>query len=409
MFDPYLNLSIIGLFFSILFSSSEIALLSANPLQINVWNKQKRLRLLNWAENILQNKEEFLIVILIGTNISNILATSFATIYLINNHQSIKPELIFLPIAIIILFIGEIFPKTFIRTYANYGIIVLSPFLVFFKIIFYLLLMPLKLLGIMNVSKSMTKEKELKIKRTDLQSIYENVDDLEAMEKEQQEMISNVFEISKSTVYDAMTPRTEISAIELNDGLEKALHTLIDSGHSKIPVYKNDLDNIVGIVYLYDLFKSPENLEKVIKPITFIPYSKPLMNLMSEFQKTKNAIAIVLDEHGGTAGLITIEDVFEELLGDFEDEFDFHNIESQKLEDGSIIADAKIDWETFNNKFGTIIPNGDYETIAGFIINEIGRIPNEGEHIFTDIGQIVIIKASSRKIDKIQLYLRKDT
>ena len=406
MFDLYLVLSIFGLFFSIIFSSSELALLSANPLQINVWNQQKKINLLHWTEKILDNKEEFLIIILIGTNISNILATSFATIYLINLNQ-IDPTLIFLPIAIVILFIGEIFPKTFIRTYANYGIVALTPFLMFFKIAFYPLVVPLKVLGVMNVSKSITDEKELKIKRTDLQNIYENVDDFETMEKEQQEMISNVFEISECTVYDAMTPRIEISAVELNDSLEKALHVLIDSGHSKIPVYKDDLDTIVGIIYLYDLFKSPEKLEDVIKPITFIPYSKPLMSLMSEFQKTKNAIAIVLDEHGGTAGLITIEDVFEELLGDFEDEFDVTNIEYQQLEDGSIIADAKVDWKDFNDKFGKIIPEGDYETIGGFIINEIGRIPNQGENLFSDIGQIVIIKASSRRIDKIQLYPKK--
>jgi len=406
MFE-YLILSILGLFFSIIFSSSEIALLSANPLQINVWNEQKKMRFFQWAEKIITNKEEFLIVILIGTNISNILATSFATIYLLNIFKD-KESFIFLPIAMVILFIGEIFPKTFIRRYANYGIIVLSPLLMFFKIFFFPLLVILKILGIMNVSKSITGEKELKIKRSDLQNIYENVDDFEAMEKEQQKMISNVFEISKSTVYDAMTPRTEISAIEINDNLEQALHVLIDSGHSKIPVYKNDLDNIVGIVYLYDLFKSPDTLENIIKPVQFIPYSKLLMNLMSEFQKSKNSIAIVLDEHGGAAGLITIEDVFEELLGDFEDEFDVSEIESKQLGDGSIIVDAKIDWQTFNNKFGKIIPTGEYETIAGFIIHEIGRIPNQGEHIFSEIGQIIIIKASSRKIDKIQFYPKTD-
>ncbi len=406
MFE-YLLLSIIGLFFSIIFSSSEIALLSANPLQINVWNEQKEMRFFKWAEKIITNKEEFLIVILIGTNISNILATSFATIYLLDIFKN-KEGLIFLPIAIIILFIGEIFPKTFIRRYANYGIIALSPLLMFFKIFFFPLLVILKILGIMNVSKSITGEKELKIKRSDLQNIYENVDDFEAMEKEQQEMISNVFEISESTVYDAMTPRTEISAIDINDNLEQTLHVLIDSGHSKIPVYKNNLDNIVGIVYLYDLFKSPDTLENIIKPIQFIPYSKLLMNLMSEFQKSKNSIAIVLDEHGGTAGLITIEDVFEELLGDFEDEFDVSEIESEQLDDGSIIVDAKTDWQTFNDKFGKIIPDGDYETIAGFIIHKIGRIPNQGEHIFSEIGQIIIIKASSRKIDKIQFYPKTD-
>ena len=133
MFE-YLILSILGLFFSIIFSSSEIALLSANPLQINVWNEQKKMRFFQWAEKIITNKEEFLIVILIGTNISNILATSFATIYLLEIFKN-KEGLIFLPIAMIILFIGEIFPKTFIRRYANYGIIVLSPLLIFFKML----------------------------------------------------------------------------------------------------------------------------------------------------------------------------------------------------------------------------------------------------------------------------------
>ena len=143
MFEYYLLLSIIGLFFSIIFSSSEIALLSANPLQINVWNEQKKIVFLKWAEKVLKNKEEFLIIILIGTNISNILATSFATIYLLeSNIFSGYEGVIFIPIAVIILFIGEIFPKTFIRRYANYGIVALSPFLMFSKTVLFFMETP---------------------------------------------------------------------------------------------------------------------------------------------------------------------------------------------------------------------------------------------------------------------------
>ena len=124
--------------------------------------------------------------------------------------------------------------------------------------------------------------------------------------------ISNVFDFRESSVYEAMTPRTEISAISNTDSLEKVLHTFIESGHSKLPVYEKDLDNIIGVVYLYELFHSPENLQEVIKPVMFVPYSKPVMDLMGEFQTAHHALAIVLDEHGGTAGLITAEDVFEE-------------------------------------------------------------------------------------------------
>ena len=126
---------------------------------------------------------------------------------------------------------------------------------------------------------------------------------------------------------------------------------------------------------------------------------------MNQFKKENHSIAIVLDEHGGTAGLITIEDVFEELFGDFEDEFDFEENSSKLLDDGSIIADAKMEYEIFNEKYGNIINDGDYETLGGYIINSIGRIPNKNEHLFLPIGHVIIRKASSRNIEQIQIYL----
>ncbi|SVD69124.1 uncharacterized protein METZ01_LOCUS421978, partial [marine metagenome] len=245
---------------------------------------------------------------------------------------------------------------------------------------------------------------ELDEKRDDIQHAYEQVDDPEAIEEEQKEMISNVFDFRESTVYAAMTPRTEISAVSQTDSLEKILHTFIDSGHSKLPVYEKDLDNITGIVYLYDLFHSPENINDVIKPVLHVPYSKPAMDLMTEFQSTHHAMAIVLDEHGGSAGLITAEDLFEELFGEFEDEFDENLEKGAQLDDGSIIVNARMEWTDFNKEFGPIIPKGEYETIGGYIISELGRIPNKGEHLFMSIGQIMIVNASARKINQVQIY-----
>ena len=197
-----------------------------------------------------------------------------------------------------------------------------------------------------------------------------------------------------------MTPGTEISAISKDDSLEKILHTLIRD-ILNFQFMKNSLDNILGIVYLYDL-----SLRKITrrKPIHFTPYSKRLMELMTEFQNSHHALAIVLDEHGGTAGLITVEDVFEELFGDFEDEFDTDSVEGIKNKDGSFSINAKMDWEIFNDQFQNIIPQGDYETIGGFIISQIGRIPNQGEHLFTSIGQIEIIKATARRIIQVKIY-----
>jgi putative hemolysin len=397
-----LNLAIAGLILSIIFSGSEIALISANSLQINVWMKQK-LRLSKWASTILENKEEYLAIILIGTNFSNILTTSFATIYLLRL-EVFSPQMIVVPITIIILLFGEILPKTIIREYANIGIVILSPILITSRILMLPILYIIKKLGFMDVTETQSSTDELEEKRDDLQHVYQQVNDKETIEKDQQELITNVFEISEITVHEAMTPRTEISAASKNDSLEKVLHIFIDSGHSKLPVYDKDIDNIIGVIYLYDLFNSPENLQDVIKPVHFTPYTKLLMDLMSEFQNSHHALAIVLDEHGGTAGLITTEDVFEELFGDFEDEFDTDTAEGLVHDDRSISVDAKMDCETYNNRFTNIFPEGDYETLGGFIISETGRIPNQGERLFTSIGQIEIIKASARQIVQIRIY-----
>ena len=398
-----LNLALLGLILSIIYSSSEIALLSANALQLDVWEKQEKY-LARLASSILDRKPEYLSVILIGTNLSNILATSFATVYLLRSNF-LPHQLIIIPIAIVILLFGEILPKSIMQRYANLGLIILSPILKLSYFLFFPIIFLLRQTGWMNVTERFSKTaEELEEKRDDIQHAYEQVDDPEAMEDDQKEMISNVFDFRESKVSEVMTPRTDISAISSTESLEKVLHTFIDSGHSKLPVFEKDLDNIIGVVYLYDLFHSPKNIQEVIKPVLFIPYTKPVIDLLGEFQSAHHAMAVVLDEHGGSAGLITSEDVFEELFGDFEDEFDVDTKKSEKQADGSIVVDARMDWEDFNDEYENMIPKGDYETVGGYIISQLGRIPNKGEHLFMPIGQTVVIKASARQIHRVQIY-----
>ena len=401
MFD--INLAIIGLILSIFYSSSEIALLTANPLQIDVWEKQKRY-LSNWASLILDQKKAFLSVILIGTNLSNILSTSFATLYLLRT-DLIPHKLIIIPITIIILLFGEILPKSITRDYANIGLVIMSPLLRLSYILFYPAIIILNKMGGIYLNNQVNNSnQDIDKKLFYIQNAYEQINNSETIEKEQKEMISNVFDFRKSNVSEVMTPRTEVSAVSKDETLEKVLHIFIDSGHSKLPVFEKNLDNIIGVIYLYDLFQKPKNLSDVIKPVLHVPYSKPIMDMMIEFQTSRHAMAIVLDEHGGSAGIITTEDLFEELFGEFEDEFDENMDRGTKLSDGSILVNARLDWEEFNRDFGNIIPEGDYETIGGYIISEIGRIPNKGERLFLSIGQIVVKNASSRQIHQIQLY-----
>ncbi len=400
-----LKLAIIGLILSIVFSSAEIALITANKLQINVWIKQKY-KLSSLAKLILDQKSIYLIVCLIGTNLANILASSFATAWLIQLNI-IDTKLIFLPIAAVILLFGEILPKTIIKEYSNVMLMYLAPILWISYFLFFPLVV---LLNIFNLSKRklflQRKKDILNAKRKEIESVFDQNDETDTMEPNEKEIITNIFEYSKMTVQEAMTPRTEVSAISINNSLDEAAHKFIDSGHSKLPVYKDKIDNIIGIIYIYDLYSKPKSLENIIKKVMFVPFSKLISNLLQDFKDKNESIAIVLDEHGGTAGLISSEDVFEELFGDFEDEFDYDEIEISNNKDGSFHINGKLEYHIFNDKFGNLIPEGDYETISGYIINSIGRIPNKNEHLFLPIGQVIITKASIRRIEQIQIYLK---
>ena len=389
--------SFVGIIFSVLFSSLEIALLSSNSFQIDVWSKQGG-KLSNLSSKIIKKKEIFLFLILLGTNVSNIVATTFATLHFLSvgwNNFSI-----IVLISFIILIFGEILPKTFIKNHANIGLVILSPLLIFMYYLFYPLIKLIINLKWLEIYKNISDEE----KRQDLQSTFEQVEENESMEKEQQEMISNVFDFSKTSVYKAMTPRDEISCISIDDSLEKAMHIFLESTHSKLPVFKNDIDNIVGMLYLYDLFKGPENLKDIVRDILFIPYDKPVLEIIPEFQKANHSLGIIIDQNNKTAGLITSEDIFEEIFGEFEDEFDNNTFNTKVFSDGSILVNAKMKWIDFNNKHNNLIPKGNYETIAGYIISDLGRIPNPGEHLFMPIGQVVIKKASSRYIENVLIY-----
>ena len=395
MFDLFFSL--LGVIFSILFSSLEIALISSNPFQIDVWSKQGgRLSLL--SQKIIKEKEVFLFLILLGTNVSNIVATTFATLFFLMAGWDNISIIIF--ISIIILIFGEILPKTFIKNHANIGLVILSPLLIIMYWIFYPIVKLIIKLKWLEIYKNISEEE----RRQDLQSTFEQVEENESMEKEQQEMISNVFDFSKTSVYKAMTPKNEISCISINDSLEQAMHIFIESSHSKLPVYKNNIDNIIGMIYLYDLFKGPESLNDIVREILFISYDKPILDIIPDFQKANHSLGIIIDQNGKTSGLITSEDIFEEIFGEFEDEFDDTPTIAKTNSDGSILVSANMKWVEFNNNNNNLIPDGNYETIAGYIISELGRIPHVGEHLFMKIGQVVIKKASSRYIEKVLIF-----
>ena len=402
-----INLAITGLFFSILFSSSEIALISANKLQIDVWIKQKY-KFANLTRFIIKNKSKFLIVALIGTNLANILASSFATVYLIqiiSKYNVLHENIVFLPIALIILVFGEILPKTIIREYSNIMLLVFSPILYFFYLIFYPIVYLFDKINVVNNNVVISKKDLIEEKRNEFEGIFHKGDQSINIDKEQHSIISKIFDYRDQIVKNVMTPTDKISCISFNADLDDLAHKFIDSGHSKLLVFDENLNNIKGIIYIYDLYSKPISLKDIIRKVIFISEDKLIEDLMKIFKKNNQSTAIAINSKGETTGLITIEDIYEEIFGEFDDEFDYKNIQSFINKDGSITTNAKISIEDFNKKYNNIIPNGDYETIGGYIIKEIDRIPNENEHIFLNIGHIIIKKATARRIEQIQIFI----
>ena len=231
------------------------------------------------------------------------------------------------------------------------------------------------------------------------------------VDKEEMEMIENVLELSDSTADEIMTPRTDLIAINAKEGLESVLETISDAGHSRIPVYENNIDNIIGLVYAKDLLAeigkdiSGFKLLDKMRDAYFVPETKPLRDLLHEFQNQKLHIAVVLDEYGGTAGIVTIEDILEELVGEIVDEYEeTPQQEFKRVDETTVDIDARMHIDDLNEEFDIALPEEeDYDTVGGFVFSHLGYIPKTGETFEYDGLKITITAAETRKIKRIKI------
>jgi putative hemolysin len=231
------------------------------------------------------------------------------------------------------------------------------------------------------------------------------------LDQEEQEMIENVLELSSSTADEIMTPRTDIVAAEVNSDLQQVLQTITSGGHTRIPVYEANIDNIVGLIYAKDLLaeigKDPVDfkLREKMRKVYFVPETKPLRVLLHEFQNQKLHIAVVLDEYGGTAGIVTLEDILEELVGEITDEYEETPPEPiKKIDQNTVEADARTYIDDLNDEFDLNLPEDeDYETIGGFVFSRLGYIPKANESFDYENLKFTIASAEARKIKRIRI------
>jgi CBS domain containing-hemolysin-like protein len=245
--------------------------------------------------------------------------------------------------------------------------------------------------------------------KEDIQNLIEESSEAGRMNEDQSDIISRVIEIREQRVYEAITPRTAIVGVDITSTIEEVTDKFIESGYSKLIVYDENLDNIKGMILLKDLFNNPKTLSEMIREVVFVPDTKKSLEMLNEFLEKQFTLAVVVDEFGGTAGIITIEDLIEELFGEISDEYDEEEKVVRQLDNTTYILSGKVEIDFLNEEYNfNIDEEGDFETIAGFITAKLGRIPVKGETFKIDHYSILILKSDRTKIDLLKLTIEPD-
>ncbi|MCW8803475.1 MAG: hemolysin family protein [Ignavibacteriaceae bacterium] len=393
------------LLFSAFFSSTELAFVVANKLKIEVRARKKNLAALS-AKYFINHPQNFFSTILIGNNIVNIAYASLGAIFLevLFGWSEIT---ILIVLSVIILFFGEIIPKYLARELADRFVLLTSLPLRAVSYLFYPFVKITSAISNKVVQTASLKTDNIYhlFDKEDIKGLVKESEIAGIVDKRDSELINKVIELGDQRVYEAMTPRTDLVGIELTDEINEVLTVFIDSGFSKLPVYEDNLDNIKGVILAKDLFKSPNNIKDILREVSFIPETKKSFEVLNDFLEKRNSIAIVVDEHGGTAGIVTIEDILEELFGEIEDEFDIQEDICRRIAKDTYIISGKVEIDYINEKYNLNIEQGDYETLSGYVTTRLGKIPNQGEIETIGNFRIQIIRSTAQKIELIKLSI----
>lgn len=401
------------LILSAFFSGSETAFVSANRLKAEV-EAQRHGQSGKNVRYFLDRPSRFLTTTLVGNNISLV-------VYSMSLAFLLEPALNFLTDSalailviqtlvgsIIVLLVGEVIPKTIAQQRANS---LLRPIATPLKLTYYLFFPIIKVSGwiALGLARLLKAEPESmnQFLLTDFENLLqENVEiagqDPDELDDDERELVSNVLSLRTMQVSEAMVPRISIDAVREDASVEEIRDVFIQTGRSKLPVYRDNIDNIIGFVLVHDLFDEPETLSDMLREIRFIPESKRSNELLRDFLDDQQSIAVVLDEHGGTAGLVTVEDLLEELIGEIEDEYDQIEVVIRKTDDGYIVS-GRAEVDILRDEYDLDLPEGEYETIAGYLLDRLGSIPAKNESHTFDGYVFTVLKASPKRVDLIKI------
>ncbi|MCH8534636.1 MAG: hemolysin family protein [Flavobacteriaceae bacterium] len=420
---------LLSLLFSAFFSGMEIAYVSANKVHIEIEKKQKNFisKILN---KLTHKPSKFIASMLIGNNIALVIYGLVMGDAIMSFFEGLLPVqnyiLQFLIIdakffsqtvisTFLILFTAEFFPKVFFQIYANNLIRFLAlPAYIFYQLfhplaLFVMWISDVLLIKFFNIEGDKIQLSFSKVELGDY--INEQMEDLNEDDEVDSgiQFFQNALEFSEVKAREAMVPRNEVVAVEVNEAISNIIQLFTKTGYSKILVYKENKDNIIGYVHSFDMFKRPKTIKNVLIPVVFVPETLLIKDALNTLIKKKKSICVVIDEYGGTSGIMTVEDIVEELFGEIEDEHDPVMLTEKKVNDQHYIFSARLEVDYINEKYKIDLPESDqYETLSGLIVHHSEDILEKGNQI--KIGDLLfsVKEASNKRLDLVELKITKD-
>ncbi len=412
----------VALLFSAFFSGLEISFLSSNKLKIEI-DRQRGSLYTHMVNVFMRHQGQFITSILVGNNVALVIYSMMMTRLLnvtVSSNLSANLQLVIntLISTAIVLLLGEFLPKMICRLRPNLFLKVFSPialiiYFIFFPVAKFTTWLAVFILRYVFRRKITTEMAKPVFEIADLQDFTntaaEAVEDREETLEHDIKIFQNALDFAEVKVRECMVPRTEIEAVELEDSMPELRKLFVQTGFSRLLVYKDSIDNIIGYVRSTDLFKEHDNIREMLITLEFVPESMSAQQLLTIFIKKKKSIAVVVDEFGGTAGMVTMEDVMEEIFGEIEDEHDSDDLLEKKLSDTEYVFAGRLEVNYLNERYGVGIPESDdYETLAGFVIFGMESIPKAGEEVVLEGFKIRVLKTSASKIDLVHVTLPKE-
>ncbi|TXE18907.1 HlyC/CorC family transporter [Psychroserpens burtonensis] len=423
--DLSIVIIIVMLLFSAFFSGMEIAYVSSNKIHIEIEKKQGDF-LANILTRLTAKPSKFIATMLIGNNIAlviygflmgDVLMRWFGTMsskYQVVNYLLVDLSLLSQTIisTIIILFTAEFLPKVFFQIYANSFLKIFAfPAYIFYVLFWFISSFIISISDIILKRFFKTEGDDVQLAMTKVELgnyISEQMESLEEHDEVDSEIqiFKKALEFSEVKAREVMIPRTEIVAVAVKDSIANISALFIESGMSKILVYKESIDDILGYVHSFELFKKPETIKSIVKPVVYVPATMLVKDVLSILTKKRKSMAVVIDEYGGTAGIMTIEDIVEELVGEIEDEHDMVALIEEKIDTNNYKFSARLEVDYINETYKLNLPDGEnYETLGGLIVDKTEEIPRIHDQITIGSFKFTILEVSSTKIDLVTLQI----